>query len=45
VGPLLFIIDINGIIKDECDIKIADDRLIYVSADSRMEFESKMALV
>jgi len=45
LGPLLFIIYINDIIKvyPKCNIKIfADDTLIYVSSDGSKKLEYKM---
>lgn len=46
LGPLLFIIYINDIVKacsEDCKIKMfADDTLIYVTGESSMEIERKM---
>lgn len=48
LGPLLFIIYINNIIKvcpEECSIKMfADDTLIYVTGVSSEELENKMSM-
>ena len=49
LGPLLFIIYINDIIKvcpEECKIKMfADDTLIYVDGESSAELERKMNMM
>jgi len=46
LGPLLFIIYINDIIKacsDKCNIKmVANDTLIYVNGDSSEELQNKV---
>lgn len=48
LGPLLFIVYINDIIKacpEGCNIKMfADDTLIYVTGESSAEIESKMTV-
>lgn len=49
LGPLLFIIYINDIVKfcpEECNIKMfADDTLVYVSGEGSEELERKMIMV